>query len=435
MTEEQPVVFFWFRRDLRLYDNCGLYHALKSGFKVLPVFIFDRAILDKLEDEDDARVSFIYDTVVELDRELKKIGSSLIIKHAEPHKAWQQLVEEYKTSGVYTNEDYEPYALQRDAAVSNFLASRCISFHKFKDQVIFSPQEVLKDNGKPYTVYSPYQRTWMQSLKPDFHLKAYPTEKYFSSFFLFNSQTPSLEEIGFKKSCLSFPGKNYKDVIGNYAQTRDYPSVGGTSKISIHMRFGTISVREVATEAYRSMEKTWLKELIWREFYMMILWYFPQTVKYSFRPAFDKIDWRNNSEEFDAWCKGETGYPIVDAGMRQLNNTGWMHNRVRMITASFLTKHLLVDWRWGEAYFARKLLDYDQASNVGGWQWAAGSGNDAVPYFRVFNPELQTQKFDPELKYIKTFLPEFSDPFKYPKPIVEHKFARERALRVFKEAL
>ncbi|MXV52949.1 deoxyribodipyrimidine photo-lyase [Pedobacter sp. HMF7647] len=433
---EQAVTIFWFRRDLRLDDNAGLYHALKSGNPVQCLFIFDRNILDKLEDQDDSRLTFIHLAVTELDRELKKHGSSLLVKYNTAEKAWEDILGEFTINKVITNRDYEPYARERDNRIKALLENTGVEFIDFKDHVIFDHEEVFKDGGSPYTVFTPYKRRWIEKLKPQFHLKPYPTKKYFH-FLSKNTKNivPSLESMGFTKSSLKFPDKKFEDIIDDYAKTRDYPGIDGTSRISVHLRFGTISIRDAAAKAYEAKEKTWLNELIWRDFYSMILWHFPETVHKAFKPNYDRIQWRNNEKEFEAWCTGQTGYPIVDAGMRQLNTIGWMHNRIRMVTASFLSKHLLIDWRLGEAYFAKKLIDYEQASNVGGWQWAASSGNDAVPYFRIFNPEIQTKKFDPDLKYIKEWVPEFQDFSKYPQPIVDHKAARERALNAFKKAL
>lgn len=436
MPEKQKVSIFWFRRDLRLKDNAGLYYALKSEFPVLPIFIFDTLILERLQDEDDARVTFIYNAISALNRDLQEHGSAIKVKYGTPEEVWKELLEEFDIQAVFTNHDYEPYAKIRDEAIAEVLKAKEVELRTFKDHVIFEKNEILKENGTPYTVFTPYKRKWLEKLDPIFHLRAYPTEKYFKNFL----QTPSygipeLEKLGFRRSSLTFPDKEYKNVIEEYSSTRDLPALAGTSKIGVHLRFGTISIREVGHEAFRAKEKTWLSELIWRDFYAMILWHFPYSAQSSFKKEFDSIPWLNREEDFKAWCEGNTGYPIVDAGMRQLNATGWMHNRVRMITASFLCKHLLIDWRWGEAYFARKLIDYDMASNVGGWQWAAGTGNDAAPYFRVFSPDLQTKKFDPKLEYVKKWVPEFSDPFKYAQPIVDHKFARERALKIYKVGL
>ncbi len=435
MDKSKPVSVFWFRRDLRLEDNAGLYHALKGTNPVLPVFIFDKEILDKLEDKDDARVTFIHQAIEHLDGELQKMGSRLLVLYDNPQNAWRRLLTDHTIAAVYTNHDYEPYAKERDAGISKLLKERGIPFHTYKDQVIFDRDEVLKDDGKPYTVYTPYNRKWYQKLTP-FYLEAYPNKKYFKNFLNVTAgDIPSLGEMGFKKSDREFPAIHYKNYIADYPEKRDLPAIKGTTHIGLHLRFGTVSIRELARTANEFKEKTWLNELIWREFYMMILDHFPKTATQSFKPEYDRIKWVNNEDQFEAWCKGETGFPLVDAGMRELNATGYMHNRVRMVTASFLTKDLLIDWRWGERYFARKLLDYEMASNVGGWQWSAGCGTDAAPYFRIFNPDAQLKKFDPELKYVKKWVPEYADFTKYPRPIIDHGFARERCLRVFKEAL
>ena len=420
---------------MRLDDNAGLYHALKSGKPVLPVFIFDKEILKQLQDHDDARVTFIYDTIVSIDKDLQQHGSSLLILYDKPEHAWAQLIKDYQVESVYTNHDYEPYAKDRDDVIANLLKKQGISFNTFKDQVIFDRDEVTKDDGKPYTVYTPYMRKWHQKLKP-FYLKAYPNKRYFKNFYQTKAfPVPSLKEIGFEKSKQELPKVHYKEYIDDYADKRDIPAVKGTTHIGLHLRFGTVSIRELAREANTHHNKTWLNELVWREFFMMILYHFPKTCDHAFRPEYDRIKWVNNEEQFEAWCKGETGYPLVDAGMRELNATGFMHNRVRMLVASFLAKDLLIDWRWGERYFARKLLDYEMASNVGNWQWAAGSGTDAAPYFRIFSPDSQTKRFDPKMEYIKKWVPEYADFSKYPKPIVDHAFARDRCLKAFKEAL
>ncbi|MDB5015683.1 MAG: deoxyribodipyrimidine photolyase [Mucilaginibacter sp.] len=435
MDKPAPVSVFWFRRDLRLNDNAGLYHALKGENSVLPVFIFDKNILGQLEDKDDARVTFIYQTIVALDKELHEHGSSLLVLYDEPVQAWNKLLKDYEVAAVYTNHDYEPYAMVRDETIREIFKKNEIPFNTYKDQVIFEKDEVIKDDGKPYTVYTPYNRKWYQTVNA-FYLKAYPNRKYFNNLFkTAASLIPSLKQMGFEKSDCEFPPVQFKEFIPGYARQRDFPAVEGTTHIGLHLRFGTVSIRELAGIANTFNEKTWLNELIWREFYMMILYHFPQTANQSFRPEYDRIKWINNEEQFTAWCNGKTGFLLVDAGMRELNATGYMHNRVRMVVASFLSKDLLIDWRWGERYFARKLLDYEMASNVGGWQWSAGSGTDAAPYFRIFNPDSQLKKFDPELKYIKKWVPEYADFSKYPKPIVDHAFARNRCLKVFKEAL
>jgi deoxyribodipyrimidine photo-lyase len=429
------TTIFWFRRDLRLDDNAGLYHALKNGDPVLCLFIFDPAILDELDNKADTRITFIYNTLTDLQKELEGHGSSLLVLYDEVEKAWHKVLKEYDVAAVYTNHDYEPYAKTRDEQVKTLLGKQGIELKTYKDQVIFERDEVTKDDVKPYTVFTPYSRKWKQKLT-DFYLRSYPAKKYLKHLLkIKHLPIPTLKSLGFERSKQEIPGKAYTTVIDDYAEKRDYPAIQGTSHIGIHLRFGTVSIRKLATDANNAKEKTWLNELIWREFYMMILHYFPHTQDCAFRPEYDRIRWLNNEADFEAWCKGQTGYPLVDAGMRELNETGFMHNRIRMLTASFLTKDLLIDWRWGERYFAEKLLDYEMASNVGGWQWAAGSGTDAAPYFRIFSPDAQTKRFDPELKYIKKWVPECADFSKYPKPIVDHAFARDRCLKAFKAAL
>ena len=421
---------FWFRRDLRLEDNAGLYHALKENTKVLPLFIFDQCILGKLEDQDDARVTFIHETINHLRESLQKAGSSILVLHGDPKEIFKSL----SPGAVYTNHDYEPYGCARDKEVMEILEGKGIPFKTFKDQVIFEKSEVCKPDGSPYSIFTPYSRKWREKLT-DADTKSHPTSK-----FLKNLQStaplplPALEDIGFVKSNISFPERSIKmKVIANYSKQRDIPGIAGTSRLGIHLRFGTVSIRVLAQLALKKSE-TWLNELIWRDFYHMILWHHPHIVEKAFKPAYDKIEWKNNLSDFEKWCNGQTGYPIVDAGMRELNTTGFMHNRVRMVVASFLTKHLLIDWRWGEAYFAKNLLDFDLASNNGGWQWAAGTGCDAAPYFRVFNPESQTQKFDPKLTYVKKWVPELGTK-QYPAPMIDHAFARKRVLAVYQAAL
>jgi deoxyribodipyrimidine photo-lyase len=431
----KPAVnIFWFRRDLRLQDNAGLFHALKDDNPVVPLFIFDSNILDELDDKYDRRVEFIHLALQEVQLQLVKMDSSLETRYGVPLDIFTGLLNEFSIGKVFTNHDYEPYAKHRDSGIEKLLKDHGASFHSFKDQVILEKNEVLKEDGKPYTVFTPYSKKW-KSVLTGFHLQSYSTSKYFSNFFKQpERKIISLQEMNFKPAGQSFPGKEWQGaIIRNYKEQRDFPSVQGTSRLSVHLRFGTISIRVLAGEA-GALNETFLDELIWRDFYQMILWHFPKVVAHAFKAEYDSINWRNNENEFTAWCNGQTGYPIVDAGMRELNATGFMHNRVRMIVASFLTKHLLIDWRWGEAYFAKKLLDYDLAANNGGWQWAAGSGCDAAPYFRIFNPHLQTQKFDPELKYIRKWVPEFEE-FTYPQPIVDHKMARERCLFTYAEAL
>lgn len=435
MDKKTPVAIFWFRRDLRLDDNAGFYHALRGEHPVLPLFIFDKEILNKLDDKDDARVTFIYNEIEKLSIGLKKHGSSLLVLYDKPEAAWNHVVKQYNVAVVYTNYDYEPYAKERDENIVRKFKKHNIEFKFYKDQVIFDREEVTKPNGDPYTVYTPYMRKWYETLKP-FYLKAYPNKKYFKNLLKIDAlHIPSLRDMGFEKSNMEFPGKDYEEYIADYAEKRDFPGIQGTTHIGLHLRFGTVSIRELASKANGHRNKTWLNELIWREFYMMILDNFPKTMDQAFRAEYDRIKWVNDEQQFEAWCNGMTGFPLVDAGMRELNATGYMHNRVRMVVASFLTKDLLIDWRWGERYFARKLLDYEMANNVGGWQWSAGSGTDAAPYFRIFNPDSQLKKFDPDFAYIKKWVPEYADASKYPKPIIDHAFARERCLKAFKTAL
>jgi deoxyribodipyrimidine photo-lyase len=427
------VNIFWFRRDLRLFDNHGLYHALKSGKPVLPVFIFDKNILDALPDKNDRRVSFIYDSLLKLQAEIKKYNSSLYILYDTPLNAFKHLAEEYRVHEVFTNHDYEPYAINRDVEIAAYLEKNGIKFSTFKDQVLYEKNEVLKPDGSPYTVFTPYSRTWKQKLAKE-NIPVYPSEKETKAFLASRPlRFPSLKEMGFHHSSFAVPDLTVDpSLIQNYDTTRNIPCINGTSRLSVHLRFGTVSIRQLV-KAAAELNEQWLNELIWREFFMMILYHFPRVVSESFKSKYDNIRWRNNEKEFALWCKGETGYPMVDAGMRELNETGFMHNRVRMIVASFLTKHLLIDWRWGEAYFAEKLLDYELSSNNGNWQWAAGCGCDAAPYFRIFNPSEQTKKFDPDLIYIKKWIKNFKPG--YLPPVVEHEFARNRALEVYKKSL
>lgn len=431
---ENLINIFWFRRDLRLEDNCGLYHALNSGKQVLPIFIFDDDILSKLP-SDDSRVTFIHQELENINNQLKKVGSSLAVFHGKPKEIHQELSEKYNIEAVFTNHDYEPYATKRDAEIKDFLASKEIDFNTYKDQVIFERNEIVKQDGTPYKVYTPYSKKWLEAFEFK-GLQFYPSEEKLGNF-IKNENHPflSLSDIGFTKSNIKVTSyKVSKPLMDNYEETRNYPAKDATSKLGTHLRFGTVSIRKIVEKASNSNNNTFLKELIWREFFMQILWHFPHTVNASFKPKYDRIIWRNNEAEFKAWCKGKTGYPLVDAGMRELNKTGFMHNRVRMLVGSFLCKHLLIDWKWGEAYFAEKLHDYEMASNVGNWQWVAGSGVDASPYFRIFNPTTQIKKFDKDLQYIKKWVPEFEE-LTYAKEIVDHKLARERCLKVYKEAV
>jgi len=432
--QENPVNIFWFRRDLRLHDNTGLYKALNAGKPVLPIFIFDTHILDYLSDEDDPRVHFIHREISRLQRELAEVRSSIRVFHGTPLEAFQQLVQEFSISQVFLNRDYEPYAHQREKAVWVFLEEKGITLKGFKDQVIFEKKEVVKDEGSPYVVFTPYSRKWQKTFQQQ-GIEHFPSETLIHNFLKTAEwPVPSLGDMRFKPTAVPFPDREVDDaIVRDYHQKRNYPAVNGTSRLSVHLRFGTISIRNLVEKAHR-LNHTFLNELVWRDFYQMILWHFPDVVHESFKKAYDNILWRNDEAEFLRWCAGTTGYPMVDAGMRQLNQSGYMHNRLRMVTASFLTKHLLIDWRWGEAYFGEKLLDYELASNNGGWQWAAGSGVDAAPYFRIFNPQRQIERFDPDYRFIRHWVPEYGTP-DYPKPVVDHKVGRERALEAYKSAL
>lgn len=435
MSSKEKIAIFWYRRDLRLHDNAGLYHALRSGYRVLPLFIFDRNILDALDNKYDKRVTFIHKTLAGIQEGLKEKSSDILIEYGFPKAVWKKIISEYDIAEVYTNHDYEPYATERDQEIADLLQTKNIAFKTFKDQVIFEKQEILTGQNTPYTVFTPYSRAWKAKVN-DFYLSSYPVEKYLDRLIKTQlPQLPSLEDIGFQETPDDFPSASVDEqLLNKYEEQRNYPAINGTSRLGIHLRFGTVSIRDLARKASKHSE-TWLNELIWRDFYHQILWNYPHVGKgHAFRSEYDLIKWRNNEDEFKAWCEGKTGYPLVDAGMHELNETGFMHNRVRMVTASFLTKHLLIDWRWGEAYFAEKLLDYDLAANNGGWQWAAGSGTDAAPYFRIFNPAAQTEKFDKKGAYIKKWVPELNS-LDYPSPIVDHKFARERCLKAYKEAL
>jgi len=501
MKETKPIALFWFRRDLRLEDNAGLWHALKSGWPVLPVFILDTGILDNLEDRSDRRVTFIIGALNELGRKIAATGSALLVYHGTPEAVFRKILDVYRVKAVYANCDYEPYATGRDTRIASLLESRGVTFHAFKDQVIFEKSEVAKSDGRPYTVFTPYSRAWKRKLTlPD--TESFPSEKLAGNFLKREDTGTSRGEmtaagvlpqgndprttggemtaagvlpqgkdprtIGMEHnptgntgieeaSFISGPGNSRGnmfapenigfittssespvpvidiEIIRNYHRTRDFPALQGTTRLGVHLRFGTVSIRNLVRTALE-LSETWLNELIWREFFMSILWHFPHVTDNSFKRKYDNLTWRNNEMEFERWCNGMTGYPIVDAGMRELNATGFMHNRVRMITASFLTKHLLTDWRWGEAYFAGKLLDYELSSNNGNWQWAAGTGCDAAPYFRVFNPTEQTRKFDPDLAYVRRWVPEM-DTRSYPAPVVDHAAARKRALETYAAGL
>ena len=421
------ISIFWYRRDLRLEDNTGLFEALNENENVLPVFIFDDSILDELP-EDDARVNFIYESLSKINKQLNNHQASIQIFKGQIDDVWEKLVTTYDIQKVYSNKDYEPYAIKRDQKIKEFLNSKGIEMKTFKDQVIFEEDEIVKADGKPYTVFTPYKRKWLEKFtKVNLNLMA-----DFDNFYKKIIDFPTLNQLGLKNSPLKVKNYSLKNV-STYSETRNFPNLDSTSYLSPHLRFGTISVRQIITEL-KNKSETFLSELIWREFFMQIIFHFPHVVTKNFRPKYDGIQWINNKEDYDNWCQGKTGYPLVDAGMRQLNETGYMHNRVRMVTAGFLCKHLLIDWRYGEAYFAKKLLDYELSSNNGNWQWAAGTGCDAAPYFRIFNPIEQLKKFDKTLTYTKKWVKDF-DTLEYPKPIVDHKYARNRALEAYKKGI
>ncbi|MBK5213759.1 MAG: deoxyribodipyrimidine photo-lyase [Flavobacteriaceae bacterium] len=431
----EKVNIFWFRRDLRLDDNVGFYEALHGKFPVLPIFIFDSEIVSELP-KDDARVTFIFETLQEICTELQGHSSSIAIYHGKPEEVFKKIISAFDVQNVIANRDYEPYATKRDEAIEKLLVEKEIGFRTFKDQVIFEKDEVVKDDGDPYIVYTPYMKKWKEKFKKAYDEKIYHTSPFLENLYQ-NSQLPNLtlSDIGFKKSKIEIPDYDVTPTtIQEYEKTRNFPVEDATSRLGPHLRFGTVSIRKMIKKATAEKNEVFWQELIWREFFMQILWHFPETVANAFKKKYDRIEWRNNEEEFKKWKEGETGYPMVDAGMRQLNTTGYMHNRVRMVVASFLCKHLLIDWRWGEAYFAEKLLDYEMSSNVGNWQWASGSGVDAAPYFRIFNPTTQIEKFDKDYKYIKKYIPEFGTT-NYPKKIVNHKEARERYLQIYKKAI
>jgi len=435
---KDKVILFWFRRDLRLDDNVGFYQALQNDVPVLPLFIFDTEILENLP-KTDARVTFIHEQVQKLSNQLSTdYGSGIAQFYDSPDAIFKNLLQDYTIEAVYTNHDYEPYAKKRDSQIKELLAQKDIPFKTFKDQVIFEKEEVVKDDGDPYVVYTPYMRKWKGNFNLSIHLVEYDTLSDLRKNLYQTKSLPqlSLEDMGFEESAIKVPDFTVSsELIQKYEDTRDYPAKEkGTSRLGPHLRFGTVSIRKMVKKAIDEKNETFWNELIWREFFMQILWHFPHTVNKAFRPKYDRIEWRNNQDEFEKWKAGETGYPMVDAGMRELNETGYMHNRVRMLVASFLCKHLLIDWRWGEAYFAEKLLDYEMASNVGNWQWAAGSGVDAAPYFRIFNPTTQIKKFDKEKEYINAWVPNLQE-LSYPEPMVDHKMARERCLKTYKEAV
>lgn len=433
--KEKPVVnIFWMRRDLRLDDNTALFHALKTRENVMIVYIFNPEILLRIDNGSDYRVNFIYETLLQIKNELEKIGSTLYIAHGRPIEIFKVLTDKFHICSVYCNRDYEPYTNYRDLEVERFLKINRTEFNTYKDHVIFEKDEIIKNDGKPYTVFTPYKNKFLEKLNLDM-VRANKTSLYYHNFIRMKPMAvPTIESIGFSRVSNIFPPRSLpQSLLENYEANRDFPSRNGTSRLSLHLRFGTVSIRRITALAMLH-SSVFLSELIWRNFYSQILWFFPHVSTRAFKSAYDHIRWENDQNQFQAWCDGITGYPLVDAGMRELNETGFMHNRVRMVTASFLCKHLLIDWRWGETYFASKLNDYDLASNNGGWQWASGSGCDAAPYFRIFNPELQTQRFDQDLAYIRKWVPEYGTD-KYPVKIIEHGFARERAISRYKEGL
>jgi deoxyribodipyrimidine photo-lyase len=429
--------FFWFRRDLRWDDNAGLYHALRENESVRLVFIFDELILSALQSRQDLRVLFIHQTVIRLRSEIEKRGGLLEVYHGRPEVLWKELLSNNPGSSLYLNHDYEPKARRRDLAIEKLCGKTGCFFKSYKDQVIFEKSEILNGSRLPYTVFTPYKKKWLQMLS-GFYLKPYPVKKYLSRLAALAScppnSVPSLNELGFNFTDFEFPPAEVPiQILKNYANERDFPAMEATSKLGLHLRFGTLSIRQLVLLA-KKHSAVWLSELIWREFFMQILYHFPYVEESSFRTAYDKIAWRKSIQDFQRWKEGRTGYPLVDAGMRELNQTGFMHNRVRMVTASFLTKHLLIHWLEGEKYFAEKLLDYDLSANNGNWQWVAGSGCDASPYFRVFNPDIQKSKFDKYDEYVTKWIPELNTE-SYPQPMVEHTFARDRALQAFQAVL
>ena len=428
------INIFWFRRDLRLYDNHGLSKATHDNLKVIPIFIFDTTITSLLA-SNDRRINFIYDNLLDIDSELnKKYKSNLNVFQGKPYDIFKNLIENYSIKNVYTNNDYEPYAINRDESIKELLSNNGINFKSYKDQVIFEKNEIVKDDGNPYVVYTPFMKKWKTKLNEDITLL--DEKKILNNFYQEAiSNLLKLSDYGFLENKSKIEAfKLNKEIVINYAERRNFPYLNSTSKIGPYLRFGSVSIRKIVSGLMRGFkEDTFLKELIWREFFMQILYHFPHTAKDSFKSKYDKIVWLNEEKAFESWKNGNTGYPLIDAGMNELNLTGFMHNRVRMITASFLCKHLLIDWRWGEKYFAEKLNDYEMASNVGNWQWASGSGVDAAPYFRIFNPHTQILKFDNKREYINKWVDVNSSD--YPNEIIEHKFARDRCLNTYKKYL
>lgn len=430
----QETALFWFRRDLRLKDNHGLFQALKSGRPVTCIYIFDTNRLSQLE-KNDARITFIHNTLSDLKKELEEYGSTLDVRFGDPVKIFPHLIRVYNFRQVFANHDYDSYSTELDHKVRNLLMEHSIKFRSFKDHVIFEKNEIIDSKNEPYVTFDPYFKKWKKSITFN-KVFNYKSEFYLKNLFNMSPiEFPTINQIGFEKSKIEFNSPSLSlSTIKNYDKTKTFPGIkNGTSRIGIHLRYGTISVRECVNFAL-SHNDSWLTELIWRDFYNQILFHFPHIENSSFKKSYDKIKWENNEELFQKWCEGNTGYPLVDAGMRELKNTGYMHSQIRIIVSSFLCKNLRIDWRWGERYFSKHLLDFDLASNIGGWQGAAGSGVESTPYFQVSNPLKQTHSFDPQLTYIKKWVPEFKNP-DYPKPIVDFIESREICFKMYKKAI
>ncbi|MGB1004186.1 MAG: cryptochrome/photolyase family protein [Salibacteraceae bacterium] len=427
MDSSQKTNIFWFRRDFRLEDNTALHEALKMDLPVKPIFIFDSNIINEL-DPNDSRISFIHEKLNELNRALKPYNSGITVFVGDPIEVWKSIIATHSVHSVFYNKDYEPYARKRDKELQQFFATENIECHSYKDHVIFEESEILKNDGTPYTVFTPFKKKWLENFKGVTINK----QSNLNNFINQSTEIPSLQRLGFQKSAIQVKAVNLSQ-LNNYSDIRDFPAINGTSNLSPHLRFGTVSIRQMVSIALKK-SPVFLSELIWREFFMQILWHYPQVQNNNFKRKYDGIEWRNNTQEFELWCQGKTGYPMVDAGMRELVQTGYMHNRVRMITAGFLCKHLLIDWKWGEAFFAKHLLDFELASNNGNWQWASGTGCDSAPYFRIFNPTTQLQKFDKHLEYVQKWIPDYNMGL-YQPPMVNHKIARERALEAYKKGI